>query len=102
MNCRGGRRRRRAQRVYRVLVRLYPAAHRRAFGEQMVQMFGDHYRDAVLTSLEAARVRKLAATKKMKARFFSSAASFHNWLKKNHVQVQALPPRAQEPHRGPM
>ncbi|GIH16598.1 hypothetical protein [Rugosimonospora africana] len=33
--------------MYRLLVRLYPAAHRRAFGEQMVQMFGDHYRDAV-------------------------------------------------------
>jgi hypothetical protein len=43
----GGRRRRRAQRTYRLLVRLYPAAHRRAFGEQMVQMFGDHYRDAI-------------------------------------------------------
>lgn len=38
---------RRAQRMYRLLVRLYPAAHRRAFGEQMVQTFGDHYRDAV-------------------------------------------------------
>jgi hypothetical protein len=33
--------------MYRRLVRLYPAAHRRAFGEQMVQTFGDHYRDAV-------------------------------------------------------
>src|SRR5436189_5878240 len=44
---RGGRRRRRAQRVYRLLVRLYPTAHRRAFGEQMVQALGDHYRDAV-------------------------------------------------------
>jgi len=48
MNRRGrGRRRRRAQRTYRLLVRLYPAAHRRAFGEQMVQTFGDHYGDAV-------------------------------------------------------
>src|SRR5438477_10983293 len=47
MNRRGGRRRRRAKRAYRLLVRLYPAAHRRAFGEQMVQTFGDHYRDAV-------------------------------------------------------
>jgi hypothetical protein len=47
MNTHAGRRRRRAQRTYRLLVRLYPAAHRRAFGEQMVQMFGDHYRDAV-------------------------------------------------------
>jgi hypothetical protein len=48
MNCHdGGRRRRRAQRVYRRLVWLYPAAHRRAFGEQMVQAFGDHYRDVV-------------------------------------------------------
>jgi hypothetical protein len=47
MNRRGGGRRRRAQRIYRLLVRLYPAAHRRAFGEQMVQTFGDHYHDAV-------------------------------------------------------
>ena len=45
--CGGGRRRRRAQRTYRMLVRLYPAAHRRAFGEQMVQTFGDHYGDVV-------------------------------------------------------
>jgi hypothetical protein len=28
-------------------MRLYPAAHRRAFGEDMVQTFGDHYGDAV-------------------------------------------------------
>jgi hypothetical protein len=47
MNRHGGRRCLRAQRTYRLLVRLYPAAHRRAFGEQMVQTFGDHYRDAV-------------------------------------------------------
>jgi hypothetical protein len=48
MNGRGrSRRKRRAQRTYRLLVRLYPAAHRRAFGEQMVQTFGDHYGDAV-------------------------------------------------------
>jgi hypothetical protein len=33
--------------MYRLLVLLYPAAHRRAFGEQMVQAFGDHYDDAV-------------------------------------------------------
>ncbi|MFC5004726.1 hypothetical protein ACFPIJ_43735 [Dactylosporangium cerinum] len=46
MNALNGRRRR-AQRIYRLLVRLYPTAHRRAFGEQMVQMFGDHYRDTV-------------------------------------------------------
>src|SRR5690242_14375611 len=43
----GGGRCRRAQRTYRLLVRLYPAAHRRAFGEPMVQTFGDHYRDVV-------------------------------------------------------
>ena len=43
----GGRRRRRARRLYGLLVRLYPAAHRRAFGEQMVQAFGDHYADVV-------------------------------------------------------
>jgi hypothetical protein len=47
MNGNGADRRRRAQRWYRLIVRLYPAQHRRAFGEQMVQAFGDHYRDAV-------------------------------------------------------
>src|SRR5262245_53599126 len=47
MNRHGGRRRLRAQRIYRLLVRLSPAAHRQAFGEQMVQTFGDHYRDVV-------------------------------------------------------
>jgi hypothetical protein len=46
MNRQAGRCRR-AQRMYGLLVRLYPAAHRRAFGDQMVQTFGDHYRDAV-------------------------------------------------------
>jgi hypothetical protein len=46
MNRHGGRRLQ-AQRTYRLLVRLYPAAHRRAFGEQMVQTFGDHYHDAI-------------------------------------------------------
>jgi len=40
--------------------------------------------------LEAARVRKLSATKKMKARFFSSASSFHDWLKNNNDQVPEL------------
>jgi hypothetical protein len=44
---RRGRRRCRAQRAYRLLIRLYPAAHRRAFGQDMVQTFGDHYRDVV-------------------------------------------------------
>jgi len=47
MRRHGARRRRRAQRVYRLLVRLYPVAHRRAFGDDMVLAFGDHYRDAV-------------------------------------------------------
>jgi hypothetical protein len=47
MNRGGAGRRVRAQRWYRFIVRLYPAAHRRAFGDEMVQMFGDHYRDAV-------------------------------------------------------
>jgi len=42
-----GRRRRRAQRIYRLLVLLYPASHRRAFGGDMVQAFGDHYCDVV-------------------------------------------------------
>jgi hypothetical protein len=42
-------RRVRAQRWYRLIVRLYPARHRRQFGAEMVQAFGDHYRDAVGT-----------------------------------------------------
>jgi hypothetical protein len=37
----------RATRTYAWLLRLYPRAHRQAFGEQMVQAFQDHYRDAV-------------------------------------------------------
>jgi hypothetical protein len=41
------RSRRRAARVYALLLRLYPRAHRRAFGEQMLQAFQDHYQDAV-------------------------------------------------------
>ncbi len=47
MNGNAAARRRRAQRRYRFIVRLYPAEHRREFGEQMVQAFGDHYRDTV-------------------------------------------------------
>jgi hypothetical protein len=37
------------------MVRLYPAAHRRLFGEQMLQTFQDHYRDAVASGEESAR-----------------------------------------------
>jgi hypothetical protein len=44
---------RRATRVYRWLVRLYPAAYRRLFGEQMVQTFQDHYRDTVASGEES-------------------------------------------------
>jgi hypothetical protein len=48
VNRRGVNRRRvRAQRTYRLLVWLYPSAHRRAFGEQMLQTFADHYRDVI-------------------------------------------------------
>jgi hypothetical protein len=43
----GPRSRLRAARRYARLVRLYPRAHRQAFGEQMRQTFRDHYRDAV-------------------------------------------------------
>jgi hypothetical protein len=35
-----------AERVYRGLLRLYPAAFRRRFGKEMVQFFGDRLRDA--------------------------------------------------------
>lgn len=38
---------RRAAWVYAMLLRLYPRAHRRGFGQQMLQTFQDHYRDAV-------------------------------------------------------
>jgi capsular polysaccharide biosynthesis protein len=44
---------RRATRVYRWIVRLYPAAYRRLFGELMLQTFQDHYRDAVATGEES-------------------------------------------------
>jgi hypothetical protein len=37
----------RAERIYRWFVRGYPTAHRRAFGQQMLHTFQDHYRDAV-------------------------------------------------------
>jgi hypothetical protein len=39
--------RERAERVYAWFLRLYPRAHRQAFGEQMLQAFRDHYRDAI-------------------------------------------------------
>ncbi len=38
---------RRAGRVYAWLLRLYPQAHRRAFGQQMLLTFQDQYRDRV-------------------------------------------------------
>jgi hypothetical protein len=37
----------RAVRVYALVLRLYPYAHRQAFGEQMLRTFEDHYRDVV-------------------------------------------------------
>jgi len=43
----------RATRVYRWIVRLYPAAYRRLFGEQMLQTFHDHYRDTVASRKES-------------------------------------------------
>jgi hypothetical protein len=49
-------RRTRAQRMYRRIIRLYPGNHRRTFGEQMVQTFGDHYRD-VVEARHGSRVR---------------------------------------------
>jgi hypothetical protein len=47
------RRGERAARLYARLLRLYPAAHQQAFGEQMLRTFRDHYRDAVETEGEA-------------------------------------------------
>jgi hypothetical protein len=44
----------RATQVYTWLVRLYPAVYRRMFGQQMLQTFQDHYRDAVETEGERA------------------------------------------------
>ena len=44
-----------AARAYALLLRLYPPAHRRAFGQQMLQTFQDHYRDRVETQEESAR-----------------------------------------------
>jgi len=45
---------RRATRVYRWMVRLYPASYRRLFGEQLLLTFQDHYRDAVATGEDSA------------------------------------------------
>jgi hypothetical protein len=45
-------RRERAERIYARLLRLYPRAHRQAFGEPMLQAFRDHYCDAIETGRE--------------------------------------------------
>jgi hypothetical protein len=37
------------QRIYRSLLRLYPSDYRQAYGDQMVQLFGDQLRDAGAT-----------------------------------------------------
>lgn len=42
-----------AARMYALLLRLYPQAHRRAFGQQMLQTFQDHYRDVLETHSES-------------------------------------------------
>jgi hypothetical protein len=41
---------RRAERVYAVLLRLYPRGHRRAYGPLMAQTFRDEVREALATS----------------------------------------------------
>ena len=46
------KRRARAERVYTRFLRLYPRAHRQAFGEPMLQAFRDHYGDAIETEGE--------------------------------------------------
>jgi murein DD-endopeptidase MepM/ murein hydrolase activator NlpD len=43
----------RATRIYQWLVRLYPVSYRRLFGEQMLQTFQDHYRDAIASGDES-------------------------------------------------
>jgi hypothetical protein len=45
-------RRAQAEQVYARLLRLYPRAHRQAFGEPMLQAFRDHYGDAIETEGE--------------------------------------------------
>ena len=45
-------RRARAEWVYTQFLRLYPRAHRQAFGEPMLQAFRDHYCDAIETERE--------------------------------------------------
>src|SRR5262249_8345015 len=42
-------RQRAAQRLYALLLHLYPPAHRRAYGPLMLQTFRDSYRDALAT-----------------------------------------------------
>jgi hypothetical protein len=39
----------RAERLYALFLRLYPRAHRRAYGPLMLQTFRDSYRDALMT-----------------------------------------------------
>ena len=39
----------RAERLYALCLRLYPRAHRRAYGPFMLQTFRDSYRDALAT-----------------------------------------------------
>ena len=48
------RRSERAARLYALLLCLYPRTHRRAFGQQMLQTFQDHYREVVETHEESA------------------------------------------------
>ena len=48
-----GQKRARAERVYTWFLRLYPGAYRRIFGQQMLQTFQDHYRDAIETEGES-------------------------------------------------
>jgi hypothetical protein len=37
----------RAERIYAWFLRLYPGAHQRLFGQQMLQTFQDHNREAI-------------------------------------------------------
>jgi uncharacterized membrane protein len=48
-----GQKRARAERAYAWFLHLYPGAHQRAFRQQMLQTFQDHFRDAVETGRES-------------------------------------------------
>jgi hypothetical protein len=92
----------RAARRYALLLRLYPRAHRQAFGEQMLQALADHYRDAV----EAGRAFRTSGSAwwPTKARVCSASTSRHDETGSErdafHANTKASPPGGPAPRAG--